>query len=428
MMALWALSVLSVVEKQDPKYANRIPLHMHEDEAMSTRQKNHRGLAWVLMYLLAFTMNAVAADYSAPVFVGEVNGQLDVGAGNTITINVQDERLPPGKNLHVQITRYPVGAPAEIDQTPVQVIPASHTMSFTVTNQWVGRPGDTLDAVYWVATPSGASGRPDMPVGHSEPKTLLLTSGSPPGAATAARLNTRYHDTAATCPDNKPAYNCNGIIIRSTESGAYDPWNPSPQAINLGGVSFSYMRLDAHVTNLYHPSGFILQPPADVTPPRMALQYLCIYAYDAGTLVGARGDKGCALKARTLGSCTSVGVSTSEQWYAYTQTIPNRDYQCSLSTDDPVQFQTSLAVRANRPPNMDASWNELMVADWGQDKGATLPMEAIFYKGTGLADAKEFQRKLKARNNIWLPVIKLDLNQLNDSPFSYAAEDQAVQP
>lgn len=306
--------------------------------------------------------------------------------------------------------------------TPIQRAGTERPMMFTIPKAWIDENLNrelTLHFTYKV----GGLGNTIT----SQPITLkVLRKGS--GESVAASLNARYRDTAASCAGNKPAYYCNGIVIRSTENGAYDPWNPSPSATKLGGMSFSYMRLDAHVSNLYHHSGFILLPQARVSAPNLTPQYLCIYAYDAGTLVGARGAKGCALKARSLGSCTSVGVSTPTQWYNYTKTIPNRDYQCSLSTDDPVQFQTSITVRANRPANMEALWNEVMIADWGQNKGATLPIEAIFYKSGYVAEAKAFQQKLKARNGIWAPVVKLDLTKLASTPFSYASGDQAVQP
>lgn len=372
------------------------------------------------------------ADYLQPTIIGVVNGALDISHGEPITVNAYDPNLIPGFKLAVLVTRQPATGPASSDSTEPESIPENKTLSFSLPNGWLGAPGDRASVSYVMIDRIVPIDRPPRTIGYSTEVTLRIVSNSTPpptdGQLTAERLNARYRDTAPSCPGNKPAYYCNGIVIRSTENGAYDPWNPSPAAERLGGVSFSYMRLDAHVTGLYHNSGFILQPQASVKAPQVAPQYLCIYAYDAGTLVGARGDKGCALKARSLGSCTSVGVSTPAQWYAYTQTLANRDYQCSLSTDDPVQFQTSLTVRANRPANMEALWNEVMIADWGQNKGATLPMEAIFYNGSAVEEAKVFQRKLKERNNVWLPIIKLDLNQLNGSPFSYASADQAVQP
>lgn len=267
------------------------------------------------------------------------------------------------------------------------------------------------------------------------PKLILqVVDTRPDGAVVAVNLNARFNDVRAVCDNNTPAYYCSGVIIRSTENGNYDPWNPSPAAIRLGGVSFSYMRKDANVTSLYHASGFTFLPQQVALAQGKAVDYLCIYAYDAGTLVGVRGAQGCGLKPRAAryadaSTCSSVGVQTVAQWYAYTKTIANRDYQCSLSTADPSQFLASLQVRANKPANIEALWNEMMAKLWPQDTAAQLPLESFFYTTTtGLTEAKTYQTKYKTRTASWLPILKLDLTKLDGNPFSYSEADQAVQP
>ncbi|WAH57609.1 hypothetical protein LZ023_32385 [Pseudomonas silvicola] len=362
----------------------------------------------------------VRGEQVSPVFrvVEAPNDQLDpTTLDGPITVEVYYPAMRAGDTVQL------VWRGAAVFSPVLKTVNQPTLLTFKIPKAQVTRSADQYAQLTYIYQPAGSTTSVTSSI-------LKLAVGNPPPIDTdyAAVLNARYRDTAPSCAGNKPAYYCNGIVIRSTENGPYDPWDPSPAATRLGGVSFSYMRLDAHVSSLYHNSGFILKPQADVKAPQVAPQYLCIYAYDSGTLVGTRGDRGCALKARTLGSCTALGVSTPAQWYAYTKTLPNRDYQCSLSTDDPAQFQTSITVREQRPANMEALWNEVMVADWGQGKGATLPMEAIFYKTGYVAEAKVFQQKLKDRNNVWLPIVKLNLAQLAGSPFSYSAADQAVQP
>ncbi|MEB0094453.1 hypothetical protein QN408_24915, partial [Pseudomonas sp. CCI4.2] len=274
------------------------------------------------------------------------------------------------------------------------------------------------------------------PLEISQPLTLHIIAGSTPGEDAAKAINARYRDTRDSCSGDTPAYYCDGVVIRATENGNFDPWDPSPSAVKLGGVSFSYMRVDAHVDSLYHNSGFIFFDQNSAIAQQKAPVYLCIYAYDAGTIVGVRSNSGCGLKPRSvpaadLSSCSSVNVRTVEQWYTYTQTLLNRDYQCSLSTADAVQFATSYQVRAKRPPNMEALWNEIMITTWPQDYGASLPIEAFFYKtsaSAGLAEAKAYQTKFKNKTGRWVPIVRLNLAQLNGEPFSYAATDQAAQP
>lgn len=166
-----------------------------------------------------------------------------------------------------------------------------------------------------------------------------LSSTQPTGAQVAMKLNIRYTEDLDDCGVSGsfyPLYNCSGVIIRSTEDGAHDPWNPSPAAIELGAVSFSWLKLSyllieregALVTNLYHNSGFIFLPPDQANAQGKQLDYLCFYPYDAGTLGddsgtigGHRGSHGCGLKTRAasatdLSTCGSLGVAGSVTLWA----------------------------------------------------------------------------------------------------------------
>lgn len=322
------------------------------------------------------------------------------------------------------------GSPPHFD-APVQRVTKVGPLIFQIPKSHIA--GDVGND----ATLTASVGVGDNPLVISDPKVIhVRDSGSDSGGATAARLNSRYLDTADTCAGNQPAYYCNGIIIRSVDNGNFAPWDPSPSAIKLGAVSFSYMRVDAFVENFYRKAGFIFLPQAEALAQGKGMDYLCIYAYDAGTIVGPRSAKGCGLKPRSaltvdFSTCASVNAVTVQGWYAYTRTIRNRDYQCSLSTQDPSQFAVSYKVRASRPDNMEALWNEMMVDLWPQNHGAQLPIEAFFYKkgdSTSRGDAQTFQTKFVSNTGRWVPVIALDLDHLEGAPFSYNSSDQAVQP
>lgn len=258
--------------------------------------------------------------------------------------------------------------------------------------------------------------------------------GSSTGDGIAQRLNARFNATENACPGNLPAYYCNGIIVRSVDNGDFDPWDPSPSGERLGAISFSYFRVDTHTDNLYRKSGFIFLPQSEAIAQGKAVNYLCIYAYDAGTLVGTRPDKGCGLKQERvsdddLSTCAGKNATTVEGWYAFTKSLAHRDYQCSLSTRKADQFAVSYQVRANKPDNMNAAWNELMVELWPQGHGAQLPIEAFYYRARdvrSLEDARTFQYKFHARTGLWVPVVAFDLDRLEQSPFSYHVEDQRV--
>lgn len=352
-----------------------------------------------------------------------VDGVMDIGKfqGN-LTATVTYPGINPGHKVFVRwkgITEY---------SSAVQTVSKETSLKFLIPTSALKADVNGSGKLEYIVDIDGAV------QSVSEPLPISVIETVAPGEKVAQELNARYADTRMTCDDGKPAYYCNGIIIRSTENGNYDPWNPSPAAVKLGGVSFSYLRKDAYVGGLYHYSGFIFMPQSIATAQGKLVNYLCIYAYDAGTLVGTRGAQGCGLKPRSAidadpSTCGNVGVRTVAQWYAYTKTIANRDYQCSLSTADATQFAASFQVRAKRPANMDALWNEMMVKTWPQNIPAQLPLESFFYTtATGRAEAKTYQTKYNARTGKWLPIVKLNLANLATNPFSYSASDQAIQP
>jgi len=270
-----------------------------------------------------------------------------------------------------------------------------------------------------------------LDVGNLPPADALI----PEGVNLASRLNDRYAATREKCEEQMPAYYCSGVMIRGTQNGNFDPWNPSAQAIALGGVSFSYLRADAYVSDVYRNSGFIVLTEQEAVSKNKSLDYLCVYPYDAWTAQPQRPAGGCGFQPRSVhiadsSTCDQVNATTESGWYTFTSNLAKQQDQCSLSTHDPEQFLTSLKVRANRLTNMPDAWNEVLVSVWDQNVPGQLPLEAFFYKNpTGLAEAKAYQQKYATRTGgLWLPVVKLDLTQLKGAPFSYSPTDQAVQP
>ncbi|MEG1039160.1 MAG: hypothetical protein RSE94_04485 [Pseudomonas sp.] len=347
-----------------------------------------------------------------------------LGENATITFNYPE--MAPNHTVGMRWTG------KSIHDTRVQKVVAPGTLTFTIPKTVIANDLGGSAAI------TASVGVGDAPLEISPPLTVTVeqSSETDPGARTAAALNTRYRNTSNNCANNTPAYYCNGIIIRSVDNGNFDPWDPSPSAVKLGAVSFSYLRIDSYVSDFYRQAGFIFLPQNDAIAQNKAPTYLCIYAYDAGTIVGARPNKGCGLKptfsaTADLSTCASKNATTVQNWYNFTKTIPNRDYQCSLSTQNAAQFAVSYQVRANRPPNMEALWNEMMVNLWPQGHGANLPIEAFFFRlnnNTSLSDAKTFQTKYKTKTGLWKPIIALDFTKLKGSPFSYSSANQAVLP
>jgi methionyl-tRNA formyltransferase len=131
-----------------------------------------------------------------------------------------------------------------------------------------------------------------------------------------------------------------------------------------------------------------------------------------------------------VSTCSSVGVTTPATWNTYTSRLTHALQQCSLSTQNAAQFDTSLKARQYPMPVMYSTWNEVLIKVWPAGIPERLPLAAFYYENpTGLAQAKAYQQKYVTRTRgHWLPIIKLDTAQLGANPFSYRAADQAVQP
>lgn len=364
-------------------------------------------------------------DYPEPTVASALNGKLDLRTmGETVSATVIYPSIANGQTVGMRWT-----GKAVYNVVPIQTVGATRPLVFVIPKAEIAKDvGNTAVLTYSVGTGEG-------PLKISAPLSIEVINTLPfDGAAIAEAINTRYRNTGTACPGDKPAYYCNGVIIRATQNGNYDPWNPAPSAIDLGGVSFAYMRLDAKITDLYHNSGFIFSSQNDAIAANKPVDYVCIYANDAGTLVGDRRDKGCGIRVRSLSaadlsSCAAVNVRTLAQWITYSTPLPAPSYQCSLSTQDPAQFQVSIEARATGIHSRD--WNEMMVATWPQDSGNKLPLEAFFWKTSApgsVEEARTYQTKFKNKTGLWVPVLRLDFTQINAKPFSYNAADQAVQP
>lgn len=379
-----------------------------------------------------FNVNVTLEPLSAPQSTLSVDGRLDIGKA---PLQVPFQVIYLSQSATQKVTLGVEGTVAY--KTAPQTTAGNALLTFNVPREVLVRDqGKTVNIVYMVEIAG-------VPVQTSAPLTLQLdiTNFPPPalplpvGVNVATQLNSRYADTREKCDNGMPAYYCSGVVLRGTQNGNFDPWNPSTAAVALGGVSFSYLRKDAHVGDVYRNSGYTMLSQQEAIGKDKGLDYLCVYAYDAWTAQPDRPDAGCgfqpkAVQAPDPSTCSQVDAVTSPGWYGFTRTLAKQQDQCSLSTQNPEQFMTSLKVRSNRPDNMPDAWNEILVKAWVQNTPDALPLEAFFYKNnSGLAEARAYQQKYATRTGGgWLPIIRLDLARLSDAPFSYSPTDQAIQP
>ncbi|WP_288376878.1 hypothetical protein [uncultured Pseudomonas sp.] len=233
------------------------------------------------------------------------------------------------------------------------------------------------------------------------------------GYQVADRLNLRYADTAASCYDASPSYNCNGVLIRATGASAgFRSWNPTQNSISRDGVSFTYLRADTGVQRLASNEPGLIFDRLD-QPVTHPVRLRCAYPANAGT-------SGIPNSCRA--SCLSQGITTVAAWRArYAGSAAN---SCAFSmepTPNAAQFQLNIDVRASA-----GAHNEIIIGAWPQNIPRELPIEAIYYPSgsASLAGAKLIQRDYFQDTGVFMPVVRVNLASGNGQVFTFVAQDQ----
>lgn len=264
------------------------------------------------------------------------------------------------------------------------------------------------------------------------------------GPATAAELNSRYNNTVPDCDGaSKPAFLCSGVVLRATTySPQYDSWNPSPTAIQLGAVSFSYLRKDSKFARMpwNGENGMVMYPIFGAPEDKIDLDVLCSYPVDGWT-DGRTGNRcGAFPNKPTSAPCEQQGITTAGQWInLYTQQGGDTQAICAFDVRDARNhlagpaFYQSLLAKSNGNPT-DARFtghNELVHGLWQQDIAPVLPMQAFFYTtAAGLEDAWRDRLNFRAKANIDLPLIKVSLPASNtqEARFEFIPADNVDRP
>ncbi|MCD5980960.1 hypothetical protein [Pseudomonas quasicaspiana] len=273
----------------------------------------------------------------------------------------------------------------------------------------------------------------------------------PPDVILAA-MNRNYNENQNNCLErgsNLPRghYYCSGVLVRTVNDGAFDPWMSSPNAIAIGATSYAWIRKDVRNTRLYHPAGFILRNKTEAIAgnlPGLETGFICLYPFDAGT--GAdQTHQGCGRRALRVsfptnnprhnnsayawGSCETSGIITVAQWDAHFESVAqNRGRQCSWNVDSQAAWNAMIASHAKYTTHTSI-WNEIMLNN-PADNGAGLPkyIAAFFYDVSlpaGKLIAQTFQRKLNAAGYV-VPILKLSFLAPDASRFAYDPADQVV--
>ncbi|RBH55535.1 MULTISPECIES: hypothetical protein [Pseudomonas] len=250
------------------------------------------------------------------------------------------------------------------------------------------------------------------------------------GYEVAERLNARYADTSAICPDGSAAYDCDGVLIRITEASAtFHAWNPSTGSIARNGIAFSYVRADVPLPKLAWAGNQGLLMKELAAPAAHPLTVRCAFPWDGATFF--RSDS-CNEHSEAPGvskPCAEQGITTAEQWlnYFYYDLTTNKHYGCSFK-GDASQFAVNNQARALLTDGWrNEEQNEVVIANWGADIPTQIPLEAFFYVlgSAGLPHAAFFQNDYFQVTGQFLPVVRFNLAPTANEPaFSYNPQDQ----
>lgn len=239
------------------------------------------------------------------------------------------------------------------------------------------------------------------------------------GYQVAARLNARYARTESRCGDDGAAYDCGGVLVRTTDVGDFHAWDPSPNSERGNGVSFTYMRADIETRQFYTTQGFVVRELA--YPARQPLTLRCIFPYDAWT--GGASDY-CDFRP----SCASLQVTSVEAWKTRYLATPASSCYFQGTPDD---YQLALDVRNRSGAQDEYGWSEVILATWPQDIGDQLPLEAFvhapgYHGSDGVQGAQRFQRDYLTTHQRYLPVLAIVPRASDGKPFSFDPEEQSV--
>lgn len=260
------------------------------------------------------------------------------------------------------------------------------------------------------------------------------------GPAAAEQLKAWYDDTAEDCGGaDKPSYLCSGVLVRGTYASlAYYAWDPSPRAIDLGGISFSWLRRDQTFSRLLLHNGLIFFPNAAIPPDKnRAITTLCAYPVDGYTHV--RASQGCGARPgfeAETDTCQNLGIHTAQAWIAKYANVSYNVCGWSMRTTPWVSaaaFNATLQAHQGLPdtPHGWQIYNELVMATWQTGTGATLPIHSFFYVGAdfvGRAKAQSDQSRYYQQFGQVIPIIRLDLPTAKpgSATFGYAQADQVA--
>lgn len=246
------------------------------------------------------------------------------------------------------------------------------------------------------------------------------------------KVTLRYQAYVESCPNNRPAYECSGLLIRGVgdpRGKHFNAWDP-PRKGATHDTSFSYVRIGISFERLAfaYTNGYIVSPPGQEQPGQLKLQPTCVYPVDGAS--DKRSDKGCGAyedKKDSSAPCvvSSDIVKDAQAWFEAHSPIEDKAYdtRCAFSLKGPnvtEAFMTALAV-VERASEKTTVPNDFKVTSWTAETAAALPVEAFFYnvkdRAIGLPIAQFNQCRFNRVTGRKVPILRRMILQVNLEPF-----------
>lgn len=278
------------------------------------------------------------------------------------------------------------------------------------------------------------------PTGLPTSGVAATTSLDERGRQAVIELRRWYDSVSDDCggPD-KPGYLCSGIVLRTTSSSNFLPWEPTDSQIAKGSVAFSWVRRDNTFGKPFgNQNGMILYPPQAVPPGRMDdLNVLCTFPINANTnqRPALQGCGPIAGYEQTTDTCQALGVETARQWlerYPQAGNFRVCGWDLRDARGNAAQgFQTAVQARAGMPEDLWRVNNEVLLPVWRKGQGGELPLHAFFYvegQREALAKAQYDQIRYAQEYQQSIPVVRVafPVDKSGNMAFAYDPKDQAV--
>ena len=278
---------------------------------------------------------------------------------------------------------------------------------------------------------------------HAQQNSVLTQNEQ--GQFLVQRLRLRYADPSLDCgSDNKPSLQCSGILLRGTSLNTgttYNAWDPSPTAIRVGGISFSYLRSDFKMYRLAYDyvKGFIFYPALSTPPDKTIIETLCFFPIDGAS--DNRANRGCGIyndQSPISVPCNEQNIHTAEQWFKHYNDYPKGKYRCSFDISNTSPTPSAPAFEEGLKAGQlvfKEHYNKVAPSDvkmvtWVNTPAQQLPIEAFFYTdNTGITSIQKDQKIFFDQTGTVLPIIKITLPATlgQDATFEYLESDQAIE-